>query len=97
MRASSALHCDTPCSPRMPIHTTPIDFPIQDATTLRFVGHCTQHWNNFALCSDAHVAFMKHLACYIFNLPAATQLIGILFEVFLLSFLLFNGFRFRGP
>ena len=66
----------------MPIHTTPIDFPIQDATTLRFVGHCTQHWNNFALCSDAHVAFMKHLACYIFNLPAATQLIGILFEVF---------------
>ena len=73
-------------SARMPIHTTLIDFPIHDPTTLRFVGHCTQHWNNFTLCSDAHVAFMKHLACFIFNLPAATQLIGILFEVFCPAF-----------
>ena len=69
----------------MPIHTVPIEFLIRDAPTLRFVDHCMQHWNNFALCSDAHVAFMKHLGCFIFNLPVNTQLIGILFEVWLHS------------
>ena len=82
-KKSTALPCIQISSPpSMPIHIVPVDFPALDPTTLRFVGHCLQNWNNFALCSDAHVAFMKHLACFIFNLPAATQLIGILFEVF---------------
>jgi len=65
----------------MTVHRIPVDFPITDAPTLQFVDHCMQNWNDFALCSDAHVAYMKHLTCLIFNLPIDSQLIGILFEV----------------
>jgi hypothetical protein len=72
----------------MPVHTVPVDFAIRDAATLRFVDHCLWHWNDFALCSDAHVAFMKHLARSIFNMPPDTPLVGILFEVCVVWFFL---------
>jgi hypothetical protein len=65
----------------MPVHVVPVDFPVTDAPTLRFVGHCVSHWNDLTVCSDEHVAFMKHLVRSIFHFPGGAPLVGILFEV----------------
>ena len=65
----------------MPVLIVPVAFPVTDAPTLRFVDHCLSHWNDFSVCSDEHVAFMKHLVSNIFHLPHGAPLFGILFEV----------------
>ena len=65
---------------RMPIHTAPIAFHVSDPPTLRFMAHCVEHWRNVDVCTDAHVAFMKHLTRTIFRLPPALPLVGICFS-----------------
>lgn len=64
----------------MPIHTAQVAFRIHDPPTLLFMEHCVEHWRNVDVCTDAHVAFMKHLTRTIFRLPHATPLVGICFN-----------------
>jgi hypothetical protein len=71
----------------MPIHTTDIAFDIRDQPTLLFIEHCMEHWKDLDVCTDAHVAFMKHLMRTIFGLPHYMELVGIRFEDRTLSML----------
>jgi len=71
----------------MPIHTTPVEFSIRDPPTLLFMEHCLEHWKDVDVCTDAHVAFMKHLVRILFRLPHAMDLVGIRFDDGTLSML----------
>ena len=64
----------------MPIQTTAIAFGIHDAHTLQFMDHCMDNWKDTDACTEAHVAFMKHLMRTIFRLHHAVPLMGIRFE-----------------
>jgi hypothetical protein len=64
----------------MPIHTTPVEFSVRDGPTLLFMDHCMTHWKDVVVCTDAHVAFMKHLVRSIFHLNHAMPLVGICFD-----------------
>ena len=65
--------------PPMPIHTVPVAFPTPDPMVLNFIEHCMEHWRDVDVCTDAHVALMKHLVRSIFGLPYGAPLVGISF------------------
>ena len=65
---------------RMPIRITPVAFTFTSVPTIAFFNHCLTHWIDTAVCTDAHVAFIKHLFRNLFGLPMDTALVGIAFD-----------------
>jgi hypothetical protein len=64
----------------MPVHTADVEFGIYDLPTLLFINHCFDHWRDDAVCTNAHVSFMKYLVRWVFGLPAYMRLVGVRFR-----------------
>ena len=64
----------------MSVHATEVGFEIRDSPTLQFMDHCFDHWRDAAVCTNAHVSFMKYLTRWVFGLPAHVGLVGIRFS-----------------